>query len=171
MTALKDKELLKRMKAGGVAFPKTALKEARRVPLNLSLACALLEQETAGGHNVFGHDPAPNGRTVGGAVTKVRYLIYRHWRGPRGEGGMQGVGPLQLTYFAFQDAADHAGGCHRPTYNMRIGFEHIAQLIHSNGYAKGIELYNGSGPAAVAYSASVRAKAKAWHTRLTQEKR
>lgn len=164
---LSDKILIQRMRAHGIALPKTTLQESRKAGLALSVACALEEQETAGGHNVYGHDPAPNGRTWGGVVTLLSYRRYKHWRGPRGEGGMQGVGPLQLTYFSFQDAADHAGGCHRPRYNLRVGFEHLVQLIHANGYELGLQLYNGTGPAAVAYSASVRAKAKAWHQRLT----
>ena len=53
----KDLMRVRRMKANGNKMPVRALIAARSVGLPLALACALLEQETGGGANVFGHDP------------------------------------------------------------------------------------------------------------------
>jgi hypothetical protein len=52
----KDLLLVQAMRLGGVVFPRLTLQAARSTKMPLALACAFLEQETAGGHNVFGHD-------------------------------------------------------------------------------------------------------------------
>ncbi len=130
--------------------------------LPLSLAYALFQQES-GFRNVFGHDPVRSIR--GGAVTKARYLYYKARR-KRGL-GMQGVGPGQLTWYATQDRADALGGCWKYGVNVRVALATLKANIRANGYAKGIERYNGSGPAAVRYSREVRAKQKRWHAILT----
>ena len=76
---MKDAELLNMMKEGGIVKPADTLRVAREVGLALPLACALLEQESSGGHNVFGHDAVSN-PVRGGVVTKDRYLEYKHYR-------------------------------------------------------------------------------------------
>lgn len=135
--------------------------EAKRAKMPVSLGFALVEQETGDGANVFGHDPTIYAGA--GTVTESKYKAYKR---RRGHSQMQGVGPLQLTWWATQDAADKLGGCWVPKNNLRVGFATLAALIRQYGYAKGIERYNGSGPRAVAYSRSVRERQEKWHRRL-----
>ena len=99
-----------RLRAGGIVDPDTTVAEAQRAGLPLKLACAMLEKESAGGHNVFGHDP----HTIfagAGEVTEAKYREYKRKRVASGNKLMQGVGPCQLTWWSLQDAADAAGGC------------------------------------------------------------
>lgn len=141
-----------------------ALWEARAVDISPSLALAILEQES-GGRNVFGHDPTI---FVGaGEVTKEKYLRYRAQRRASGNRLMQGVGPMQLTWWEFQDEADRLGGCWVVKYNMRTGYRRLARLIDEHGTWEGVKRYNGSGAAAEAYKRSVRARYEKWHDRLT----
>jgi hypothetical protein len=81
---------------------------------------------------------------------------------------MQGVGPAQLTWYSLQDEADRRGGCWVPEHNIAVAFSHLAQLIRAHGVTDGLARYNGSGPAAVAYSRDVRAKRDAWRRRLNK---
>jgi uncharacterized protein YcbK (DUF882 family) len=167
-----DAKLIQRLQAGGIKAPEIAIAEARNAGLDLAYACALLEKESGGGANVFGHDRDANGRYIfpardgAVAVTEELYREYKRRRGPTGKGGMQGVGPTQLTWWEFQDAADREGGCWKPAVNMRVGFRHLAALMRQHGEAEGAKRYNGSGAAAEAYSADLRAKARAWKARL-----
>ena len=154
-----------RLRAAGILDPGTTVAEAQRAGLPLKLACAMLEKESAGGHNVFGHDRG----TIfagAGAVTEEKYREYKRKRVASGNKLMQGVGPCQLTWWSIQDAADKAGGCWRPEINMRIGFGHLAGLVKQHGEADGARRYNGSGDAAVAYSKDLLAKARKWETIL-----
>lgn len=149
----------------GIARAYTTAVEARRAGISLSLAYALVEQETWNGKNVFGHDPTSSiPRAWRG--TYVTAEKYRYYKGRRPRYGMQGVGPLQLTWYAIQDKADRLGGCHVPKYNLRVGFATLAALIRTYGYAGGVRRYNGSGAAAEAYSRSVRTRAVKWRGRL-----
>ena len=154
--------LIERLRAGGIVAPRMAVREAKRAGLPLELACALLEKESAGGHNVYGHDPAIfEGR---GKVTRGNYAQYKHQRVAGGNRSMQGVGPCQLTWWELQDAADAQGGCWRPEINMRVGFAHLAELIKRYGDSDGARRYNGSGDDAEAYSADLLAKSRRWKT-------
>jgi hypothetical protein len=144
------------------------LREALAAGVHLSLACALVEQES-GGRNIFGHDPVRFGqygyrkdRTV--KVTRRRYRRYLRLR--KLGFGMQGVGPCQLTWWELQDEADRLGGCWRPEINMRVAFRRLKQLTDAHGEREGVAAYNGSGTAAVAYSSQVRARASNWHLTL-----
>ena len=156
--------LIERLRAEGVLRPQAVVEEAKRAGLRLPLACALLEKESGGGRNVFGHDPTI---FVGaGEVTRAKYREYKKRRVAGGNKQMQGVGPCQLTWWEFQDAADREGGCWRPEVNMRVGFRHLVALINQHGEADGARRYNGSGPAAEAYSRDLLAKAKVWEAKL-----
>ncbi|MGH2824938.1 MAG: hypothetical protein ACRDLY_18335, partial [Thermoleophilaceae bacterium] len=156
--------LIERLRAEGVLRPQAVVEEARRAGLRLPLACALLEKESGGGRNVFGHDPTI---FVGaGEVTRAKYAEYKRRRIASGNRLMQGVGPCQLTWWEFQDSADREGGCWRPEINMRIGFRHLAALIKAHGEAVGARRYNGSGDAAEAYSRDLLAKARVWQAKL-----
>ena len=167
-----DPKLIQRLEAGGIKAPEMAIAEARRAGLDLAYACALLQKESGGGANVFGHDRDRSGRYIfpardgAVAVTEELYREYKRRRGPAGKGGMQGVGPTQLTWWEFQDEADREGGCWKPAVNMRVGFRRLASLMRAHGEADGARRYNGSGDAAVAYSADLREKARAWQARL-----
>lgn len=157
----------------GIVNPLWTVQAAKEAGLPLHLACAFLEQESGCGHNEWGHDPtifiggydALHRHAYGETVTEDAYLAYKAQRGPTGRGGMQGVGPMQLTYFSFQDDADRRGGCWHPLHNMQTGFAYAVSLIQHYGLVAGVKAYNGSGPAADAYSASVRSKAAHWSSR------
>jgi hypothetical protein len=156
--------LIERLRAEGVLRPQAVVEEAKRAGLRLPLACALLEKESGGGRNVFGHDPTI---FVGaGEVTRAKYREYKKRRVGSGNTQMQGVGPCQLTWWEFQDTADREGGCWRPEVNMRVGFRHLVALINQHGEADGARRYNGSGDAAEAYSRDLLAKAKVWDAKL-----
>lgn len=163
--AQRDQELANRAKEHGANYSLRIIREARRHDeIPVSLAFALIEQET-GFRNVFGHDPTIFAGA--GAVTKAKYLAYRAKRGPTGRGGMQGVGPCQLTWWEYQDRADHYGGCWKPACNIRVGLEVLAANIRAHGEHHGIARYNGEGPAAEQYARTVRGRQKQWHARLT----
>lgn len=157
----RDLALANRAKKAGANYSLRIIWEARRAGIPISLAFALIEQES-GFRNVFGHDP-----TIfqgAGEVTKAKYLAYKK---QRGHTRMQGIGPGQLTWWQLQDQADKAGGAWKPKYNMRVAFEHLASLQHHMGRHKGLVAYNGTGPAAEKYARSVEARAERWHRILT----
>jgi hypothetical protein len=79
---------------------------------------------------------------------------------------MQGVGPVQLTWWEFQDEADRRGGCWKPAINMEVGFERLAALVRRNGLRDGIRAYNGSGPAAERYADKVLERLRHFETAL-----
>jgi uncharacterized protein YcbK (DUF882 family)/peptidoglycan hydrolase-like protein with peptidoglycan-binding domain len=152
--------LHERLRAAKIAAPRIAIEEAKRAGLPLELACALLEKESGGGANVYGHDPSIF--SGAGQVTRENYARYKKARIASGNRKMQGVGPCQLTWWEFQDQADAQGGCWRPRYNMRVGFLHLANLIKRYGESDGARRYNGSGSAAEAYSRDLLVKAAKW---------
>jgi uncharacterized protein YcbK (DUF882 family)/peptidoglycan hydrolase-like protein with peptidoglycan-binding domain len=163
--------LSERMRAGGiVADPAVVISEARRAGIPLALACALLEKETAGGHNVFGHDRDRAGHYIFPArdgTIPVTEALYQEYKQRRKVTGMaQGVGPCQLTFKGFQDQADALGGCWKPEINIRVGFKVLADNIRANGQARGVARYNGDGAAADAYSKDVLAKSRRWEAVL-----
>lgn len=135
--------------------------------LALNVAVALLEQESGGGHNVWGSDGvATGGAYVKGAeVTRDAYLNYRRLC-DAGAIGSQGVGPVQLTSRGYQLQADALGGCWDPRANMAVGFRTLAGLMRAQGTANGIRSYNGSGAMADRYRDQMLAKAAAWASRL-----
>jgi hypothetical protein len=161
LTSPRNILLARKAKKHGMVNSLRTVIEAKRAKLPVSLGFALVEQETGNGANIFGHDP-----TIYAGAGKVTRAKYKDYKRRRGHSLMQGVGPLQLTWWSTQDAADALGGCWAPKNNLRVGFSTLAVLIRQYGYAKGIERYNGAGPAAEAYSRSVRGRQLAWHRRL-----
>jgi hypothetical protein len=153
-----------RARKAGVRYAWNLIRWAKAAGVQYSLAIAICEQET-GFRNVYGHDPTI---AVGwGKDTTRNYLVYKRMRGPTGRGGMQGVGPMQLTWWEFQDRADALGGCWRPSRNIRVGLELLAANIRQYGRHTGIARYNGSGAAAERYARSVEALQQKWHRVLT----
>lgn len=161
---LTDLNLVAKMRKAGIVNPIYTLQAARAAKLDLSIACAILSQESGGGHNVWGHDPTIfiGGGSYGSVVTPGAYKAYLKERGPTGRGGMQGVGPCQLTYYSYQDKADHLGGCWLPRWNMQVGFQLVHDLIQKDGLHAGIAGYNGSGPAAESYADTVISRIGTW---------
>lgn len=161
----RDLVVARKLRKAGFRNSLRIIWEARRVGLPLSYAMASLEKESAKGLNVFGHDPVKN-PIKGGPVTESRYRAYKRYR-QQGL-GMQGVGPMQLTYYTIQDDADHQGGCWKPAINMRVGFKLIKTLIdqHHGRIHEAIKAYNGVGPAAEAYADDWAKKQAHWHKYL-----
>jgi len=144
--------LLKDARRYGVKEPDVALSAAREAGIPFYVGAAFLMQESGGGANVFGHDASIY--SGAGKVTKDKYLRYRAQR--KSTGKMQGVGPMQLTWYRFQDRADRIGGAWKPYSNMLVGFRHLAHLRAAHGnWHDAARDYNGSGPAAVAYAGQV----------------
>jgi hypothetical protein len=139
----------------GINNPYLVYKVSKEQGVPYAVLCAFLEQESNGGDNVFGHDPTI---FVGaGKVTKAKYLEYKKQR--QAGKGMQGVGPMQLTWWEFQDRADALGGCWKPYNNMTVG----AQLLHSywnqlGSWEKVGTKYNGS----PTYGKQIAARIEKW---------
>jgi hypothetical protein len=144
----------------GIKRPYTVMQVCDKVGLPFYVACAMLEIESSGGDNIFGHDPTI---FVGaGRVTKEKYLRYKAER--KRTGKMQGVGPCQLTWFEYQDMADAKGGCWVPRYNMEVGFKLLNDYRRQTGsWAGAGTKYNGSSK----YGQELLFKAEAWRRRLT----
>jgi hypothetical protein len=106
----------------GILHPSLVALAAIQVGLPYAAACALLVRESGGGKNEWGHDPTIfiGGGDYGQPVTEESYTAYKAERDQTGK--MQGVGPCQLTWKGYQDAADALGGCWIPFNNMVIGF-------------------------------------------------
>jgi peptidoglycan hydrolase-like protein with peptidoglycan-binding domain len=151
----------------GVLMPMECIAGSQKSGLPLAVGAAILLRETGGGRNEWGHDPTifvggfdtKNGQNHGPLVDAVGYKAYLTQRGPTGAGGMQGVGPVQLTYYTLQDQADALGGCWVPINNITVGFTHLAGIIKNDGLHAGVAAYNGAGPAAEAYADWVVARA------------
>lgn len=119
------------------------MRVADNVGIPFHVLCAFLEQESYGGKNVFGHDPTI---FVGaGRVTKRKYLRYKAERDLYERKRMQGVGPMQLTWWTFQDEADILGGCWKPYINMTVGAKILKDYwkAYKNWEVVGTK-YNGS---------------------------
>src|SRR5258708_1937131 len=117
--------------------------------LELAAAATMLEKESTGGHNIFGHDNVETGGfyVKGAEVTEEAYLRYK---AHRAQFGAQGVGPTQLTFPAFQDRADARGGCFMWRVNIAVGFDILAGYIKAPGVHNGFLPYNGTEDYAIA---------------------
>lgn len=144
----------------GVRMPVMAWKAAHKAGVPYYVACSLLMQESNGGENIFGHDPSIY--YGAGLVTETNYAAYKRQRGPTGQGGMQGVGPCQLTWWSIQDDADRRGGCWRPEINILTGLLNLKSHKGSGTWVKAAHDYNGSGPAADAYAHTMSIRFAYW---------
>jgi hypothetical protein len=149
----------------GIQRPDDVIHYAAACGLDLAAACTMLQMESSGGYNIWGHDPVPTGGcyVYGAEVTQTEYLAYM---ARRAELGCQGVGPCQITFYALQDQADDLGGCWIWENNIQVGFRLLANNIRSLGLHDGFMRYNGSGPAAEQYAATAMEKYEAWRSRL-----
>ena len=78
---------------------------------------------------------------------------------------MNGVGPMQLTWYTLQDQADALGGCWKVGPNIRVGCEYLSGLIKAKGKKAGIQAYNGA--PGFGYANSVLAREAKWAKTLT----
>jgi soluble lytic murein transglycosylase-like protein len=159
----RDLWLARRAKRHGAAFALRIVLEARRAGIPISLAFALVEQES-GFRNVFGHDAGAwrpdDGRVTAGAV---RELLRRVKAGQPSNG----VGLTQLTWPPFIHQAGALGGAHIPKYQLRVGFTHLAGLLrHYHHTSTALSAYNAGDPNSRKgkhYAAQVLNRAKKWH--------
>jgi hypothetical protein len=157
--------------AHGIQRAPEVVELAAATGLDLAAACAMLEKESGGGANIWGHDGvvvAPNTYVKGGQVTEANYRAYKA-AVLAGKAGRQGCGPTQLTYGGFQDMADAVGGCWDWRANVLTGFKILAGQIKSGGTRVGFRTYNG-GPTAnaqsEAYATDAMNRYNAWRARL-----
>jgi hypothetical protein len=147
--------------------------EAERAGLDLDLACALVEQESGSGQNIFGADdsadpehpyepPFYRVRVTAERVAQLLAHIDEH-----GYEASNGVGLTQLTYPPLIRLAEEMGGAHRPRFQCRVGFTELRNLIERYGTRTGLGIYNG-GPAHpnFAYAWDVLEKRNEWRRRL-----
>jgi hypothetical protein len=158
------------LRAWGIQRPESVVEISSRTGLPLALGCAILDQESGGGANIWGHDGGANVKTggsytPGATVTKEAYQRYRKLADAQVI-IRQGVGPCQLTARSWQDAADARGGCWDPYANTLAGFTGLVTLVNRYGLADGVRRYNGSGFAAEAYRDRVLTRYRAWTDRL-----
>ena len=145
-------ERIEAARRAGCTMAHTALRATQDAHIPYYVGCAFLQQETGGGQNVFGHDPTVFAGA--GKVTRSKYLAYKKVRERTGQ--MQGVGPMQLTWYSYQDRADQLGGAWKPYPNMLVGFRHLAALQRSTGsWTAAAHEYNGGGAEAEAYAADM----------------
>lgn len=135
-------------RSNGILRPVLTARAATVAGIPYYVACAFLEQESGGGANVYGHDVDvvgyPRPFWGHGEVTEENYEAYKRERdlGIRedrfSELGRrsQGVGPMQLTFYGFQDEADAAGGCWDPYTNMLVAFRLIRRYYLQAGGAE-----------------------------------
>lgn len=156
---MKDWQRIALARRNGIKIPWRALRASRKMGVPFWVTCAFLMQESGGGANVFGHDPTQFAGA--GRVTKAKYLRYKALR--KTGRGMQGVGPMQLTWYGFQDRADELGGCWRPYPNLLAALEHIRGLWDARKNWRLVARdYNGSGPAAERYADQMVERFQFW---------
>lgn len=153
------------LNAWGILRAAEVVEIAAGAGLELASAATMLEKESGGGRNVWGHD----GVNTGGFYNKgsdVTREAYETWKPHRAQLGSQGVGPTQLTYPPLQDQADRLGGCWDWRTNVTVGFRQLAELQRQYGIRGGFRRYNGSGPGAERYADDAMAKRGKWLARI-----
>lgn len=126
-------------RSNGILNPVKAWRAAKNAGIPYWVMCAFLMQESAGGQNIYGHDVDASGNPRPfwghGEVTQANYEAYKKERDlgivnasrfPKLGRRSQGVGPMQLTWWEFQDKADAQGGCWDIYTNMLTGAQVIA---------------------------------------------
>ncbi len=147
---------------------KMIVEEAERAGIPITLACALVEQES-GGRNIFGCDwgsrwiRTPPYCNVWVTEARVQKLLANIANG----GGQNGVGLTQLTAVSFVKDAEAMGGAHKPRYQCRVGFDLLKNLTMNMGERRGIGAYNGGpGNPIMSYADSVLSKRDEWRRRF-----
>jgi hypothetical protein len=164
----RDVELAEKAKEAGAHYSLRIVLEARAAGIPISLAFALVEKESSF-RNIYGNDLVRNRAPKGKPVTK------KNWQGvylPDRKAGLgnQGAGLTQLTATEFQDRADRMGGCWIPKYQLRVGFELLAELLEEYDVGRALAAYNAGRTGwrnGMRYSEAVRALQRKWHSALT----
>jgi soluble lytic murein transglycosylase-like protein len=152
----RDLLLAHRAKRAGANYNLRIILEARRAGLPISLAFAVVEQES-GFKNIFGCDKGgpfchhPVSRTL------VQQLLAH----VRAGGTSNGVGLTQLTWIGYLNMAERRGGAHIPKNQLSVGFEALAAHIAAHGTQGGLAAYNAG------YAREVLEKQARWHKILT----
>lgn len=157
-------DLVATLAANGILIPEVMVQACDAEGLPYAVGATILEGESSGGLNIWGHDGVDTGGlyTKGGPVTRENYLAYRSAM-RAGQIGRNGAGPCQCTSAQYQDTADALGGCWDPLANCRSGFRGMGALIKAYGSVQlGAQHYNGSGPDAVLYGQRFVARYRRW---------
>lgn len=160
-------DLLAVLRSNGILIPEIMVRAAQLEGIEYAVAAAILEGESGGGKNIWGHDTNVTAGTYtpGGPVTHDNYLAYRTAM-RAGRIKRNGVGPCQATSAQYQDTADALGGCWDPLANCRSGFRGMGALIKRYGVQGGAQRYNGSGDQAVLYGQRFKARYDRWVPRI-----
>lgn len=139
-----------------------AVEQAFATTCPLAAAATMLQLESSGGRNVWGHDDSPCDDLPYVKGDPVTDQAYRAYLARRDECGAQGVGPCQLTWPPYQDEADRLGGCWRPEINCRVGFGLLASHIRKHGPRDAFSIYNTGRPGVTAYAAKAMTIMPRW---------
>lgn len=140
--------------------------EAHAADLSLSLACALVEQESLG-KNIFGCDLGARDSVpyCHQGVTRARIVALLHHLHAGGTGN--GVGLTQLTSSGFVFDAEESGGAEKPETQCEVGFDLLVGLMEQLGEFKGVGAYNGGpGNPIDSYAREVLDRRDTWRDRL-----
>lgn len=164
----RDLQLAVRAKRHGAKYSLRIVYEARRAGIPISLAFALVQQES-NFRNIFGHDVG--GIMKGEQVTRLR--VQRLLHHVASGGVSNGVGLTQLTWPGYIKEAEHLGGAHIPKNQLRVGFNALARNIHAHGERGGLATYNAGDPhnrKGLFYAGQVEDKQSYWHRVLAGKK-
>lgn len=167
--SVKARDLLyaRRAKKAGARPSLRIIYEARRADVPLSLAFALVHQESEF-KNVIGGDLGTPEDEQGKPATHAR--VQEIIRRARNGGKSNGVGLTQLTWLGYILEAEHLGGAHIEKNQLRVGFHALAQQIRVHGERGGLAAYNAGDPHSrkgQVYARQVEAKQDHWHRVLT----
>lgn len=168
MSLRRDITLARRARAAGAKYALRIVWEARHAGIPVSLALALVEQES-GFRNIFGADQGSILKHEKVTKAKVARLLAFVERG----GPSNGVGLTQLTYPPFIRHANRIGGAHLPKYQLRVGFGALKDKLARNpkSWWGALATYNAGrpdSPVGLAYAGKVIAKQRRWHRILTE---
>lgn len=120
--------VLERIKEAGFFHAEHVIHMSAVWGIPLSVLLTVLDMESKRGNNWFGHDSGAcfsfTNPRVNVVVTETLYRQYEQCL--RNGGKTNGVGPMQLTYRAFQVRADEQGGCWNPEVNISVGAQILA---------------------------------------------
>lgn len=119
------------------AYPWRTARAVNKTGINPAVAAVLLTKETGGGRNVFGCDHGPGRAFCHERVTKEKVSLLLR------SGLANGVGPTQLTFRPFVEAANRRGGAHRPYINMLVGFGIFKEYLNEGSLWQAAKRYNG----------------------------
>lgn len=153
-------QLARRAKKAGANHSLMIIQEARAAGLDISLAFALVDHETAGCFcNIFGCDDGAPFCHLVVTESRIKELLKA--------AVSNGVGLTQLTFKGFILRADAMpGGAVKVRNQCRVGFQDLAHLVHIHGEHDGLAIYNaGRADSSIGrrYARTVLIKKAHWH--------